>query len=66
MVGAVACLKKKKRSTMVGITVIGLLQQPYVFLSQDRLMRTVAGAVFRTEAELSFSLPISHPVAPLL
>lgn len=59
--GAVVYLKKLDHG---GITVIGLLLQPYA--SYHRLMRTVAGAVFRTEAELSFSLPISHPVAPLL
>lgn len=60
-VGAVVHLKQLDHG---GVTVIGLLWQPYV--SYHMLMRTVAGAVVRTEAELSFSFPLSHPVAPLL
>lgn len=55
-VGAVAYLKQLDHG---GVTVIGLLLQPYV--SYHMLMRTVAGAVVQT-----FSLPLSHPVAPLL
>lgn len=41
----------RKKHDHGGVTVIGLLLQPCV--SQRFLMRTVAGAVFRAEAELS-------------